>query len=135
MLRYIPLLILPLGIYAVLAILSGGHMADELAGQVFTLGLASGAQWRMSLGDSLVGLAIICEAAEVVRSARATNRAIAENMASVLVWIAGFIAFLMVPGFGTSAFALMLLLLLSDFLTDSVVMVLTAKRTVGGIVR
>ena len=132
MLRYVSTLILPLGLYAVLVILSGGHMADELSGQVFAVGLASGNQWRMSLGDSLLGLTIICEGVEVVRSARASNTAIAENMASILVWIGGFIAFLMVPGFGTSVFALMLLLLLSDFLTDSVVMVLTAKRTVGG---
>ena len=132
MLRYIPFLIAPLAVYALLAMLSGGHMADELSGQVFALGLASGTQWRLNLGELMVGLAIVCQAMEIVRSARPTNAALVENMAGLVIWIVGFILFLAVPGFGTSTFALMLLLLLADYITDSAVMVFTAKRSIGG---
>jgi UPF0716 family protein affecting phage T7 exclusion len=94
--------------------------------------MASGNQLRLNLGEALVGLGIVCQALEIVRSVRPTNAALAENMAGVMICIACFMLFLAVPGFGTSTFALILLLLLADDMTDPAVMVFTARRSVGG---
>ena len=134
-LRYIPLLIVPIVIYASIAFGAGSHMNERLAGQVFVVTLVSGDAWTVTFGALLLGLAISCQLFELVRSARPTNAALAENMASVVLWILGLILFLLVRGFGTSEFFLLLLLLLVDYMTDAAVMVFTAKRSVGGVVR
>lgn len=130
-LRFIPFLVVPFLIYGFIAWTAGDHMPERLAGEIFSISLASGAVWRVSLGTLLVVLAILCQFFEVVRSARPTNAALAENMASVFLWIAGLILFLFSRGFGTNEFFLILLLLLADYMTDAVVMVFTARRTVG----
>ncbi len=121
-LRYVPFFIVPLLIYAVIAIPAGDHMPQNLAAEVLSMPLASGV---------MVLLAIVFQALEVIRSVRPTNAAIGENMASLILWIFCLIAFLFVRGFGTAEFFIMLLLLLSDYLTDLVVMVFTARRTVA----
>ena len=42
----------------------------------------------------------------------------------------GLVFFIVAKGFATSEFFILLVLLLLDFITDSVVMTLTARRTV-----
>ncbi len=129
--RYIPFFIVPLLIYAVIAIPAGEHMPERLAAEVFSMQLASGAVMRLTLGGMLVILAVIFQALEVIRSVRPTNAAIGENMASILLWVLCLIIFLFVRSFGTAEFFIMMLLLLADYLTDTVVMVFTARRTVA----
>src|SRR5262249_32342508 len=126
-----PFFIVPLLIYAVIAIPSGEHMPERLAAEVFSMTLASGAVMHLTLGGLLVILAIFFQAMEVIRSVRPTNAAIGENMASIILWVICLIIFLFARGFGTAEFFIMLLLLLSDYLTDTVVMVFTARRTVA----
>ncbi len=130
-LRYVPFFIVPLLIYAVIAIPAGDHMPQNLAAEVLSMPLASGAVMHLTFGGVMVLLAIVFQALEVIRSVRPTNAAIGENMASLILWIFCLIAFLFVRGFGTAEFFIMLLLLLSDYLTDLVVMVFTARRTVA----
>ena len=52
-------------------------------------------------------------------------------MASIILWVVCLIIFLFARGFGTAEFFIMMLLLLADYLTDTVVMVFTARRTVA----
>jgi hypothetical protein len=118
-------------IYGFIALPAGEHIADRLAGEVFAAPLVSGAVVHVTLGALLLVLAIVCQALEVVRSVRPSNAALAENMVSVILWIAGLILFLLVRGFGTNEFFIMLLLLLTDYMTGIVVMVFTARRTIG----
>ena len=130
-LRFIPILLIPILVYAVLLATSGGQMSSRLSGQVFALTMASGDIWRMSVGSLLVSLSILCLFFEVLRSSRPTNAAIGENISTAIVWIICVVLFLLGRGFGTSEFFLIVLMLLIDFLTDSAVMVFTAKRSIG----
>lgn len=130
-LRFIPLLIVPLLIYAVIAVTAGDHMPERLAGDVFAMPLVSGAVAHFTLGALLVILAIVFQSLEVIRSVRPSNAAIGENMASMVLWIIGLLLFLFGRSFGTNEFFIMLLLLLADYMTDTVVMVFTARRSIG----
>lgn len=130
-LRFIPFLVIPVLIYAALAITSGSQMAERMSGQVFALTMASGDVWRMSFGSLFIGLSVLCLFFEVLRSVRPSNAAIGENISTAFVLIVCIALFLLARGFATSEFFLIVLLLLIDFLTDSTVMVFTAKRSVG----
>ena len=129
-LRYIPTLILPIGIYAIIAFPAGAHTDEHLNSQLFAITMASGDVWRMTLGAALLCLAIVCQMIEVIRSASPRKAALGENMIGVVLWIISLILFLLVRGFGTAEFFLLLLLLLSDYLTDAVIMVFTSRRTI-----
>jgi hypothetical protein len=129
--RYIPVLIVPVIIYAFLVLSWGAQASLNFAGQAFTVPLASGDLWKVSTGALFIAFSIVCLFAEVVRSARPTNAAIGENMATAIVMIICLVLFLLVRGFGTSEFFLVILLLTVDFMTDSAVMVFTARRSIG----
>jgi hypothetical protein len=116
-------------IYAAIAFTAGAAMDQRLAANIFSLTVVSGDTLTFTTGALLLALAIGCQFFEIVRSARPTNVSLAENMVSAIFLIAGLILFLLVRGFGTSTFFLMLLLLLPDYLTDMAVMVFTARRT------
>ena len=130
-LRFIPILVIPILIYALLLATSGGQMPSRLSGQVFALTMASGDSWRMTTGSLLLALSILCLFFEVLRSSRPTNAAIGENMSTAILLIVCLILFLLARGFATSEFFLIVLMLLIDFLTDSAVMLFTAKRSIG----
>jgi hypothetical protein len=129
-LRVVPLLVFPALAYVALWLSSGGRVQERLAGQVFRLPMASGDVWQLSLGGVFVIAAVVCLFLEVVRSAIPSGTNIAENMVTAIVLVISIGAFLLLRGFGTTEFFLIVLLLLLDFLTDSTVMVLTARRTV-----
>ncbi len=130
LLRYVPFLIFPVIIYALLALTWGAKVSADFTAQVFSMPMASGDVFSMSVGSLFIAFAILCLFAEVVRSARPTNAAIGENMSTALLLVVCLVLFLMVRGFGTSEFFLVTLLLLVDFMTDAAVMVFTARRTI-----
>lgn len=129
--RYVPFLIVPVIIYAFLALGWGTQASANFAGQAFAVPLASGDVWKVSAGALFVAFAILCLFAEVLRAVRPTNAAIGENLSTALVMIVCIVLFLLVRGFGTSEFFLVILLLTVDFMTNSAVMVFTARRSVG----
>ena len=128
--RLVPLLIIPAIAYVALWATSGGQIEARLAGQFLSLPMVSGEVWRLTLGGLFVIVAVLCLFVEVVRSAIPSNTNMAENIVTAAVFIICLILFLLVRGFATTEFFLVVLLLLLDFLTDSTVMVLTARRTV-----
>lgn len=130
LLRYVPFMVVPVIIYAFLALTWGAHASANFAAQAFAMTMVSGDVFSMSAGSLFISFAILCLFAEVVRSARPTNAAIGENLAAAIVLVVCIVLFLMVRGFGTSEFFLVSLLLLVDFMTDAAVMVFTARRTI-----
>lgn len=129
-LRFIPFLIVPILIYAVVAIPAGQHMDDHLNGQILAITMASGDIWRMSFGGLILTVAILCLFAEVVRSALPTKAAIGENITTAILLIFCVGVFLLVRGFGTNEFFLLTLFLLVDYMTDAVVMIFTSRRSI-----
>jgi hypothetical protein len=128
--RFVPLLVLPALGYALLWSSAGADIQERLAGGVLALAMPSGDLWRLTLGDLFIVGSVLCLFVEVVRSAIPSPTNVAENMVTALALVACIVAFLLLRGFGTIEFFMIALLLLLDFLTDSTVMVLTARRTV-----
>jgi hypothetical protein len=129
-LRFIPILVIPLLIYAFVAITNGANTVAALNGVVLSLHVASGDQFILTTGGLITLIAVLCLFLEVVRSAIPNKNALIENMATAILLVFCIGIFLLVRGFGTAEFFLLTLLLLLDYLTDSTIMVFTARRTV-----
>ena len=110
-----PLLLIPLAIYNIIVFLMPGV---SLAEPLVTLPLmTSGAQWPVTLSDVLVALGILMLLFEVIKGARPGAKYLTDHLLSLIVLGAAVAEFLLWPRFATSAFFLLTLLSLVDFLT------------------
>jgi hypothetical protein len=127
----IPLLFIPALIYALFAFGAGAQgMYDGLRGTMFTVPVAGGNQWIVTWGHFLIIFSLMCLFVEILKSSRPTKLGMLDNGLSVGVFILCLIAFILIPGFGTSEFFIIVLMSLLDFLAGSIIMVQTAQRTV-----
>ena len=127
--RAIPLLVFPAILYAAVA-LSMDHLAvqQSLNQPFFTTHLPSGAQFTVTRGYGFVMLAAFLLFIEVVKSTRATNIALVENGLAFLCFTLAFILFLLNAAFGTIEFALIMIMMLIDFMAGFVVMAIASRR-------
>jgi hypothetical protein len=110
-----PLLLIPLAIYNIIVFLMPGV---SLAEPLVTLPLiTSGAQWQVNLSDVLVALGILMLLFEVIKGARPGAKFLTDHLLSLIVFGGAVAEFLLWPRFATSAFFLLTLLALVDFLT------------------
>jgi hypothetical protein len=109
-----PLLLIPLAIYNIIVFLMPGV---SLAEPLVTLPLPSGGQWPVTLSDALVVLGILMLLFEVIKGARPGAKYLTDHLLSLIVFGAAVAEFLLWPRFATSAFFLLTLLSLVDFLT------------------
>lgn len=127
-----PLLIIPTLLYAMIAAPHGAAAVNAwLAEPAMSLGMAGGGQWVITHGHIFTLLAIFCLFIEIVKSVQPSTAALIDNALSIAVFILCLVLFLLVPGFGTTEFFLIMLMALLDFMAGAVVMVFTARRTVN----
>lgn len=127
----IPLLIVPAGIYALLAFSMGQEgIQTFLISNAFSIPTAGGGRWIASWSDTLIIFSTLILFVEILKSTRPTRTAMIDNALSVLVFILCLIAFILAPGFGTTAFFMIMLMSVLDFMAGSMVMLSTATRTV-----
>jgi len=106
-----PLLLIPFAIYNIVAFLTPGvGWAEPLT----RLGLPSGAEWTMSLGDLLVALAILLLLVEIIKAHRSGGRYLMDHLLSALLLIAMAAEFYLVPRATTSTFFLLMVASLAD---------------------
>jgi hypothetical protein len=110
-----PLLLIPLAIYNIIVFLMPG--VDLMAPLVTLPILTSGAQWPVTLSDVLVALGILMLLFEVIKGARPGAKYLTDHLLSLIVFGGAVAEFLLWPRFATSAFFLLTLLSLSDFLS------------------
>jgi general stress protein CsbA len=127
----IPLLSVPVVVYALFAFPSGVAMTEGLAGEAFSWTMPSEMNWVFTWGGLFLLLAIVCLFIEVLKSARATASAMVDTALTIVLFIACFLLFLLVPGFATTEFFLILMMVVLDFVAGFVIMVNTAQRTVS----
>ena len=130
-LRLIPLLVVPVLLYLLIWATSGGQIEARFASVLFSIGMVSGEVWHVTLSAGFIALSIVCLFVEIVRSAVPTKWAIGENMVTALSFALCLILFLLVNGFATSEFFLLMIMLLLDFVTDAAVMAITSRRTIA----
>src|SRR5450432_4238353 len=109
-----PLLLIPLAIYNIIAFL----MRDvSFAAALVTVPLTWGTAWPVTLSDVLLTLGILLLLCEVVKGARPGAKYLTDHLLSLLVLCGAGAEFAMVPQFGTSAFFLLTVLAMTDFLS------------------
>jgi hypothetical protein len=127
----VPLLVLPMLFYMVTAATHGALGVNAyLAEPAITVGMSGGGQWIITHGHMVTLLAIFCLFIEIVKSVRPSTMALIDNALSIGIFIICMVLFLLVPGYGTTEFFLIMLMALLDFMAGAVVMVFTARKTV-----
>jgi hypothetical protein len=127
--RMIPLLVFPMLLYAAVAMtMDPAVVQSSLNEPFFSATLPSGAVFIVSRGYGFVILAAGLLFIEVIKSTSATKSALIENGLAFLLFTFAFILFLLNPSFGTIEFALIMIMMLIDFMAGFVVMAITSRR-------
>lgn len=130
MLRFFPFMVLAVTAYAIVVAVMGQPLAQEVLG----FGLPSGTRFSLTVGELLLGIATVVLFFEIMNATSARSSSIINHGLSMLVFIACFVGFLLLPGFGTGTFLIITLMALIDVIAGYSISILTARRdmTFGG---
>jgi hypothetical protein len=120
-----PLLLIPFAIYNIIAFLMPGVSFTD---PVMSIGMLSGAEWRISTGDLLHALAILLLYLEILKATRLAMRSIVDHMLSLILFIAMAGEFIILAPAATSTFFLLLLLSFVDVIAGFSITIRTAQR-------
>ncbi|MCX7359104.1 MAG: hypothetical protein NT015_13300 [Alphaproteobacteria bacterium] len=130
--RAIPLLMFPAILYAAVAMTMEHSAIRASLDQIFlSLNLPSGAIFTVTRGHALTMLAAGLLFIEVIKSTSTSTASLVENGLAFVVFIVAFIFFLLNPAFGTIEFALIMAMMLIDFMAGFVVMTISSRRDVA----
>lgn len=132
------MLVLPLFIYFLMAIFSGGRsdpnipsIVSSLDTNVLSIPMISGVTWQLPAGDLLLLLALAMLAIEVAKATSSKSGSIANHAVSMGLLLVCFILFLTVAAFTTSTFFLLTMMVLFDVLAGAMVTIVSARRDFG----
>lgn len=120
--RYFSLFIFVLGAYFLVI-----EFAD-LESQIFGITFQNGADFTLTISDTLVIFGVISLFIETVKSARYSSGAIAESSMSIFLSILFLILFLLYSDATTSTFLILMLLSFTESITGFIIAVSTARR-------
>lgn len=125
MLTPIPLLIIPLAIFNIIAFLTPSL---DWRQPVTEIAMLSGARWTISVAEIFLAFSLVFLFFEVLKSTRITSRSIIDHMLSVAVFVIAMAEFLLVAQAGNSVFFLLLCIMLLDVVAGFSVSVRVAQR-------
>lgn len=132
MLTAIPLTIIPLIVYNIVALIFPGATPDATwTRELFGLTMVSSARWALTLGDLMVALAISCLFLEIMKSGRTGNATIANHILSTIILIVYIIEFILVYAAATSLFFILSLIALFDVIAGFTITIRTATRDIA----
>jgi hypothetical protein len=127
-----PLLLVPLLIYCLVAATAGDRGAAEaLKSSIFGMPMMSGGRWVFALGDFILLIGLIALFVEILKAARTKSDALVNHSLSMVLLLATVIGFLVVPGFGTSVFFLLMIMCALDVVAGPIVSIVAARRDFG----
>jgi hypothetical protein len=126
MLAAIPLLVLPVALYALLAFtLAGGAWAADagarITGPLFQFSTTGGGAWPVSCADLLLAFSLILAFLDMLRGVQDRRIAIANHALSIGLFVVCLSAMLLAPAFATSTFFLITLMVLLDLVAGFIV--------------
>lgn len=136
MLIALPLLVIPVVLYNIV-VLTGGTGAAELGAvtaeaglrdALFSVPMASGARWSVGVGDLILFLSLILLFFELLKSTSSQKVAIVNHALSMILFVVCLVEFLLIPGFATSTFFLVLAMVMLDVLAGFIVTIIAARR-------
>ncbi len=126
-----PLLALSVLAYNLLVLVVGdASMATWLARGV-EITLFSGQVWKLTFADVFIVASLVLLFIEILKSTVTTANSIANHALSMLVLLVALVEFLMLPGFGTSAFFLIACMALIDVIAGFSITIVASKRDLG----
>jgi hypothetical protein len=134
MLTAIPLLLIPVVLYNIVVLFgasgnAGMAQADAvLRDPLFSLPMASGAQWSVGWGDLILFLGLILLFFELIKSTSSQKVAIVNHALSMILFIVVLVEFLLIRGFATSTFFLIVVMILLDVLAGFIVTIIASRR-------
>jgi hypothetical protein len=134
MLIAIPLLIIPVVLYNIVVLFGaagGGGMAEAdaaLRAAMFSVPMASGARWNVGVGDLILFLSLILLFFELLKSTSSQKVAIINHALSMVLFIVVLVEFLLIRGFATSTFFLIVSMVLLDVLAGFIVTIIAARK-------
>lgn len=149
MLSAFPLFIIPVGIYAMIALATGasvplvdgaagasGPMVSPMMGILsdtfFSIPMIAGdVVWIMTKGDALLLLSIAVLFMEILKSTSTGTATIMNHAFSMILFIVCLMLFLLHPNFSTSVFFIVTVMALLDVLAGVVVTIVSARRDFG----
>lgn len=120
-----PLLVIPFAIYNMIAFLTPGVSWTD---KIFTVHLASGADWIVTSEDVLITFAILLMPLEILKATRIGIRSIVDHILSMVLFIAMLVEFILVRQAGASAFFILMMISMVDVLAGFTVTLRTAQR-------
>ena len=134
MLIALPLLLIPVVLYNIVVLWGasgqgGLAAADEILREpVFSIPMTSGANWSVGVGDMILFLALILLFFELLKSTSSQKVAIVNHALSLIVFVVCLVEFLLIRGFATSTFFLILTMVMLDVLAGFIVTIIAARR-------
>ena len=134
MLIALPLLFIPVVIYAIVIfsglVGTGGVAAAEqaLRDPILTIPMVSGSGWNIGSGDLILFLALILLFFELLKSTSSQKVAIVNHALSMVLFVGCLVAFLLIKGFATSTFFLILTMVMLDVLAGFIVTIISARK-------
>ena len=133
MLIALPLLVIPVILYniVVLSGLGGGGLAaadEALRQSLFSIPMASGASWNVGIGDLILFLSLILLFFELLKSTSSQKVAIVNHALSMILFVICLVEFLLVRGFATSTFFLIVTMVMLDVLAGFIVTIIAARK-------
>ena len=130
MARLFPLLLIVVVLYNLVAFgwtLAGHPDMQGLLNRSLPIHMVSGDNWTVSAGDLVVAFALLLLFFDMVKSTRAALRQIVGHAFSLLTFACATVEFIMLKGFATSVFFLILLMTLFDVIAGYTISALAAR--------
>ncbi|MCB1498270.1 MAG: hypothetical protein KDK07_00525 [Bauldia sp.] len=128
MLTAIPLTIIPLIVYNVIALI---FPATTWTGVIFSLPMVSGAGWALTLGDLMIAFALAILFLEIMKSGTTGSATITNHILSTVVLVIYVIEFIVVGIAATSVFFILTLIALFDVIAGFTITIRTATRDIA----
>ena len=134
MLIALPLLLVPVVLYNIVILFSAsgaGGMAEAdaiLRDPLFSVPMTSGANWNVGVGDMILFLSLILLFFELLKSTSSQKVAIVNHALSMILFVICLVEFLLVRGFATSTFFLIVTMVMLDVLAGFIVTIISARK-------
>lgn len=127
MLLSIPLLILAVAAYHVVALFAGLPVESPS----FTIALPSGATLQLSSGDLLVVFGLLLLFVEIFKATRTGTASIVDHLLSVGLFVVCLVELILFEAFGTATFLVLTMMTLIDVVAGFTVTITSARRDIG----
>ena len=130
--RALPLLVVPLILYNIVAVFAGGGpTTGPLSATLFKLPMPSTATWTFTWGDLILLITLVVLFAELVKATYTSTISLVDHGLSMLVFVACLIEFLVVGAAATSVFFFIMMAAMIDVVAGFTIGIRVARRDVS----